>query len=276
MWFLKACFLFNFPEAVLLKRFAAPELDFIFGMTVIFIAKIRSAKLSKFVLKERVPMQFHEIFFYTSQLQANRQFYCDLLGFEELSSSPVAFSFRAGKSIIHFAEKEAITIYHFAFNIPENQRFEALSWIKERCSILPAGDDEIIDFANWNAHAIYFKDAAGNILEFIARHDLSNASDASFSIQNVLEVSEIGLVSPDAPAAYTQIGGELGIEPYRQHSERFAAMGDEHALFIVVPDDRNWYPTEIPSRVADFQVKGTVNGENFSVDYSNGQLEVQI
>lgn len=40
MWFLKACFLFNFPEAVLLKRFAAPELDFIFGMTEILFAKI--------------------------------------------------------------------------------------------------------------------------------------------------------------------------------------------------------------------------------------------
>ena len=32
MWFLKACFLFNFPEAVFLKRLEAPELVFIFGM----------------------------------------------------------------------------------------------------------------------------------------------------------------------------------------------------------------------------------------------------
>lgn len=221
-------------------------------------------------------MQFHEIFFYTPRLQANRQFYCDLLGFEELDASSTSFSFRAGKSIIHFAEKEAVPIYHFAFNIPENQRFEALAWIKERCTILSAGDDEIVDFANWNAHAIYFKDADGNILEFIARHDLPNASAEPFSIHHVLEVSEIGLVSPDAPSTYTQIKNELEIEPYRQHSERFAAMGDEHGLFIVVPDDRNWYPTEIPSRVADFRVKGSANGKSFSANYLNGQLEIRM
>lgn len=32
MWFLNACLRLIFPEAVFLKRFAAPEFDFIFGM----------------------------------------------------------------------------------------------------------------------------------------------------------------------------------------------------------------------------------------------------
>lgn len=221
-------------------------------------------------------MQFQEIFFYTSQLKALHQFYCEVLGFEKQSESATSFSFRAGKSIIHFSKKEGVPVYHFAFNIPENQQFEALAWLKARTPVLPAGEDEIIDFANWHAHAIYFADPAGNIVEFITRHDLPNASKKPFSIQSVTELSEMGMVNPDAPTTYRQLQTELGISPYRQHTDRFAAIGDEHALFIVVPNDRNWYPTEIPSRVADFRVRGSVDGHVFSLSYSNGRIDTDL
>lgn len=221
-------------------------------------------------------MQFHEIFLYTSQLQAIKQFYCETLGFEKISESVEVISFQAGKSTIHFAQKEGIPIYHFAFNIPENQQFEALAWLKQRTSILAAGTDEIIDFNNWNAHAIYFADPCGNIVEFIARHDLPNASESPFSVESVIELSEIGMVNPNAPKTYNQLKNLLGIQPYRQQTERFAAMGDEHGLFIVVPDDRNWYPTELPSEVADFRVKGSFGGKSFSLVYKNGSIAIDL
>jgi catechol-2,3-dioxygenase len=221
-------------------------------------------------------MQFHEIFLYTQQLLANKQFYCEGLGFEKVSESSTSFSFQAGKSIIHFAQKEGVPIYHFAFNIPENQQVEALTWLKQRTAIIPADEDEIIDFNNWNAHAIYFADPAGNIVEFIARHGLPNASESPFSVKSILELSEIGMVNPDAPATYNQLKAQLGIQPYRQHTARFAAMGDEHGLFIVVPDNRSWYPTDLPSEVADFRVKGSFGGKSFSLVYKNGSFAVDL
>ncbi len=217
-------------------------------------------------------MQIHEIFLYTPSPKKLETFYCDLLGFERTSSTPQAFSFRAGKSIIHFSEKEDIPIYHYAFNIPENQPLEALSWLKKRTAIILNGEAEIIDFDNWNAHAIYFADPAGNIVEFIARHDLPNASEAAFSIKSVINLSEIGMVSPDAPASYNKLRELIGVQPYRQHTDRFAAMGDENGLFIVVPNNRNWFPTEVPSEVADFRVIGSHGGNVFSLSYSRSGI----
>lgn len=242
----------------------------------IIFNNFRTAKVAKFAGKERDQMLFHEIFFFTPKLEANKQFYCDTLGFEKTSESETSFSFRAGKSIVHFSQKKDIPIYHYAFNIPENQQLNALRWIKERTTILPTGKEEIIDFSNWNAHAIYFTDPAGNIVEFIARHDLPNASEVPFSIESVIELSEIGMVNSNAPATYRQLQRDLGIQPYRQHSDRFAAMGDEHGLFIVVPDDRDWYPTEIPSEMADFRVRGSLDGHVFSFVYQNGRVDADL
>src|SRR5690606_37168328 len=88
--------------------------------------------------------------------------------------------------------------YHFAFNIPENQFAAAKAWISSRVPLLrdENGQDEFHS-ESWNSHSVYFKDAMGNVLEFIARHNLKNAATPDLGGAHFLNVSEIGLPSED-------------------------------------------------------------------------------
>jgi catechol-2,3-dioxygenase len=104
-----------------------------------------------------------------------------------------------GTSLLHFTENLALeTKYHFAFNIPSNQVESALEWLNKKVDIiLDADKQSITQFEDWNAQAIYFYDNNGNILEFIARHDLKDNSSEDFSRNLIRCISEIGLVSDE-------------------------------------------------------------------------------
>ena len=89
------------------------------------------------------------------------------------------------------------------------------------------GDDEY-HFASWNAHACYFRDPAGNILEFIARHNLKNDRPGEFSARDILAASEIGVVVDDVPGLATDVDRQLGLRPFAGTSAAdFAALGDD-------------------------------------------------
>ena len=115
------------------------------------------------------------------------------------------------------------------------------------------GHETLFDFANWNAHAIYFTDPDGNIAELIARHTLPSSRRDSFEI---LGISEIGLVTDDVPGTVAQ----LGLPAYRQGSPQFQPVGDEEGLLILVQRDRPWYPDN----------RHTAQPIPFSVTLANG------
>ena len=132
--------------------------------------------------------------------------------------------------------------YHFAFNIPENKLDTARTWQKKRTALVKRGNREVIHFSRWNAHSVFFNDPAGNILEYIARHDLQNAAKGEFSSKDILYASEIGLVVDDVVDTVQTAKKSLGIDVYRDKSEFFASLGDEHALLILVQRNRLWTP----------------------------------
>lgn len=53
-------------------------------------------------------------------------------------------------------------------------------------------------------------------MELIARHTLSNTSDAPFSAASVINVSEIGVVDDDVEAQVAKLQKALNVLPYRQ------------------------------------------------------------
>lgn len=185
-------------------------------------------------------------------ITAQRGFYKDLLGLPITADAKDALTIRSTASEITFTEAPSVPApaarppyYHFAFNIPENQINEALEWTKARVPIVKNREgNEIVFFESWNAHALYFFDPAGNIVEFIARHTLPNASTKPFGPDSILEASEIGLVVPDVAAAVTQVTRDLGAAPYRTPSDEFASMGDERGLLIIVRTGRKWFMAE--------------------------------
>ena len=180
-----------------------------------------------------------------------REFYAGKIGFPLLRESAEEVTFRTGASRITFAAAPSGTeapFYHFAFNIPENKILLARQWQVRRSALLvapghlrdPSMPKDVIHFRHWNAHSIFFWDPAGNIVEYIARHDLDNGAPGAFGLEDLLHASEIGLITDDVPALAAELRKAFGLEPYRSGSDRFLPLGDELGLLLVVRKGRKW------------------------------------
>ena len=132
--------------------------------------------------------------------------------------------------------------YHFAFNIPENKIVAARAWQLERSPLIPIPDanrardlpPDIVDYSHWNAHSVFFLDPGGNVVEYIARHDLKNAAPGGFSSRDILGTTEIALIVDDVLATVASLAPALGVEVYRGSSADFTALGDELGLVLVM------------------------------------------
>ena len=193
-------------------------------------------------------MKILEIEIQTDNIKETETFYSEILGLQLVNKNQNSISFKAGQSKLTFIKSDNINPkYHFAFNIPNNKLEEAILWAKSRLSLIENDENGIIaNFESWNANAIYFYDNNNNIVEFIARFDLENSTEKPFDISVIESISEIGIVT-DKPLDLA----ETLIESYNlvyfnksTKSEKFAALGNDNGLFIIVETNRKWYPTE--------------------------------
>lgn len=180
-----------------------------------------------------------------------RLFYTRQLGLPLLEDSGGHLVLQVGGTRLVFEQADAGSqpFYHFAFDVPENQFLAAKTWIEQRVMLLMAGNEDHFHLLDWNAHNVYFYDAAGNIVELIARHNMRTAAAGPFSSESLLYVSEIGLPTPDVPGTVDVLQQELGLNMWRGDSNGFVAMGDELGLCVVVAEERNWFPTDDPAEV---------------------------
>lgn len=204
-------------------------------------------------------MKIHTVKLETPALSRIVDFYRATLGLEVVAAEPGKAHVQIGSSWLIFSENPAATgIYHFAFNIPCNHIREAMTWLERNGIELITNEkgENRIDFPNWNAEATYFFDPAGNIAELIARRDLMNESDQPFGPESLLEISEVGIVTDDVEAWNARAGGEYGILPFdkQKPSADFSALGTDMGLFIVVPEGRKWFLTDIPASKAPLEV----------------------
>lgn len=177
---------------------------------------------------------------------------------------------QVGKTELVFtqADSDFDGAYHFAFNIPENQFHKAKDWIAARVPLLSDvdGNDEFA-FDSWNSISVYFKDAAGNVLEFIARHNLNNAMKGDFGGDQILNISEIGLPSEDVIEFANELCSKLGVSVFmREPSETFTPVGDDNGLLILPAKDRIWIPDSgVPAKLLPVNVRVDVNGKKWEV-----------
>lgn len=204
-------------------------------------------------------MRIKKIVLETINLTKLRHFYHQTLGLELLHQEEDYFELRLGNSRLGFrqASQKQDGVYHFAFNIPENQLEAAKQWLSDKgLKILEFENNPIVDFPNWNAHALYFLDSDANVLELIARHDLANASTQAFSSQSLLEISEIGFGLTQIAPFYDWLKAHFAIPVYSHISNmtRFCAAGDPQGLFILVPLERKWFPSNLTNAVLPTEV----------------------
>jgi len=205
----------------------------------------------------------------TDDLIAQKEFYSSVLELP-VHLEDTSLLVKAGKTDIIFtqAPPQWTGQYHFCFNIPENQFSQAKVWLSKRIPLLKDahGVDEFKS-ESWNSTSLYFKDAVGNILEFIARHDQKNATEIPFNSEQILQVSEIGLPSKDVIVFAKELCEKLGLSIYRQEvNETFTPIGDEDGLFILPVENRIWYPnTGDPARMLSVKVDVEVNVKGFKL-----------
>jgi catechol-2,3-dioxygenase len=185
----------------------------------------------------------------SAPLEKMKEFYHQSLGLRVVEEKPERLTIAAGATQLTFlpqsTDKEK-PFYHFAFNIPENKVLAAHRWQKERTPLLPIPrtlrdpkyPDDVVNYSHWNAHSIFFFDPSGNVVEYIARHDLDNAAPGDFDSADILCASEIAFVVDDVAGSTTKLKEVAGVEQYKGASDQFAAVGDEHGLLLVMKRGR--------------------------------------
>jgi catechol 2,3-dioxygenase-like lactoylglutathione lyase family enzyme len=180
---------------------------------------------------------------HTHKLDELRRFYARIFGLPITADTRQGFTLKSGPSTMEWSEASPGTtpFYHFAWNVPENQFAEAKAWLARRTPLLrdsSNGKDEV-HFAAWNAHAVYFRDPAGNIGELIARHTLSNKSQTPFSEQSLQCISEIGLATTQSKQRGADLAKALS---WSQSGTELVFVGDDMGYLIVAPVGRLWLP----------------------------------
>jgi hypothetical protein len=216
-------------------------------------------------------MQLRKVILQTTKTDRLVAFYEGLMGLIITRQGKDQIDIKIGSSTLTFQPATvADPFYHFAINIPANKIVEARNWLASRVELvwIDQYNSNIADFTGWNAKSVYFFDPAGNIVELISRFNLNNATAEPFSSAQFLSISEIGLVFPpkDFAARVQQLLTENDLAYFTMQPPlpQFRAIGDDEGLFIVVPEDRNWYPTSIPSQFFPMEVHFDNMGKNIN------------
>lgn len=184
----------------------------------------------------------------TADIEGTAAFYHKKMGLAVLSTNKSSVSFAAGSTKLTFKySKNTRAVYHFAFDIPNNKLFEAFDWMKKEVEILDITPSEkIADFYNWDAKSFYFYDNNGNVVEFIARYCVVNASDTAFDGSSVVSVSEIGFVAKDVSVFSEELFERYHLSVFSKQPklDKFIVLGTDTGLFILSAENRNWYPTD--------------------------------
>ncbi|HYF29997.1 MAG TPA: VOC family protein [Chitinophagaceae bacterium] len=205
-------------------------------------------------------------------LDAMRNFYEKTIGLQVLSQTADQLVVMGGTTSITFSyvkNKNSRPFYHFAFNIPENKIYKAFEWQKKRTPLInPRPNNtrdpmkEVVDFSHWNAHSIFFLDPAGNLVEYIARHDLNNATTGDFSPKDILYVSEIAFIVSEVETAGNAFLNELNLKQYRPSSPGFWPIGDEYGLLLMIDKGITWTGHPGQANITDvFNTVAVIEGQ---------------
>lgn len=196
---------------------------------------------------------------HTTKLKEMKDFYVSRLGFLLLQEDYNRFRIAVGDSELEFTSEnvEGNPYYHFAFNIPSNKFTEAKAWTKDKVRLNAEDGEDDVYFSHMDAHAFYFYDPAGNIVEFISR-STSLERVEPFSAASIVNISEMSVTVDDAITA----GGELrdiGVkerdnEPISSTSLNF--MGDRAlgVFLLLVQPGRKWIFSDKESAVFPIEI----------------------
>jgi catechol 2,3-dioxygenase-like lactoylglutathione lyase family enzyme len=202
-------------------------------------------------------VRIHGLTLAAGDVAGQSMFWGETLGLPVREGGDGAFEVSLQASTLRFEEASPEDPrYHFAINVPRGSIEEAAAWIEERLELLAFhGDPDeeegaTIVHTDRGVSALYFLDAAGNVVELIANDHLDNGSDAPFGPDSFLDIAEIGIATADTEATRAAIQEALSAEILWGGREGWllTAIGDDHGVVIVAPTGRGWIPVGLPAR----------------------------
>lgn len=143
---------------------------------------------------------------------------------------------------------DAIGCLHLAFNVAPARFAAAVRWLAARRPLLRdrQGRQRFALADNWQSESVYFAGPDGAVLELIARRRLPSPPPVQgpFHGRELLCVSEVGLPSTDVTAVTNSLGNHFRVEPLAPATAKFAPLGDDEGLLIVVEARRRWFPEQ--------------------------------
>ncbi len=148
-----------------------------------------------------------------------------------------------GHTSMRFVASDKPYRYHYAIAAPVNSIRAVQRWCEHHVDLITSPThDAVYAFDEWNADALYFRDTAGNIGEFIARRDRQQATPANFTLADCIGICEIGVAATHVPSLVQHLKSHYGLQSYFSHNDTFYPIGGDDGLFIVVDSTREWYP----------------------------------
>lgn len=199
-------------------------------------------------------MQIERVTLSSRKIEAQREFYGDLLGLPTQVDEAGLLHVQIGRSELLFRHDPTVTpFYHFAFRVLTNQPEAAGAWARQRFSLLPDEGQEVFTSRLWNgATQFYFADADGNVVEFLTQE---SSAAAAFGPDQICHITEMGLPVSDVLATVARLEQALGQGRKNGESATFNPVGDADGALIIVPTGRNWYPTQRPGFSLSVQIE---------------------
>lgn len=225
-------------------------------------------------------MEIKRLTLQTRDVDEMCKFYVKILGFPLLSQDEKHFRIKIGLSELTFTSEKVIghPFYHFAFNIPSNQFRDAKAWLKDKTALLLEDGEDEADFPHLPAHACYFEDPAGNIVELIARYHVNPNSETSFTTNSIYNISEIGLVVKDAPEVGNKMN-EYGLyerdnDPISNSTLSFMHDRSKGVFVLLTGIGRRWLFSEKKSKLFPLEItldNGLTLGVNKDLQFFIGE-----
>ncbi len=223
-------------------------------------------------------MRFKKVTLYTHKLEEEFMFYSQNLGCKILKKSDKTFSIQVGWSELCFEKSDCQHLYHYCFLIPANMLDRALVWMEQKVDIIEIENGrKTQNFKDWNANSFYFHDASGNIVEFIARHDLRNESKGEFDISSVIGFNEMGMPTRNILQVNQQLEKELHTKFWKGEFNRFGTNGTQEGLFLLPNYELKevWFPTSIQIKPEPFKAIVENNEWEFQLIYRYEEVKIQ-
>lgn len=212
-------------------------------------------------------MRFKKVHLLCNNAANQQAFYTGLLGMPLVHSYDTGFCVQAGHTLLEFSQTREVkdTAYHIAFNITPALLPDVAPFLSSKgISLIFKDGAAEIDFPNWNARSVYFYDEEQNIMECIARYNLSKATtDTQFSSKHILGVSEIGIPVENTASFIETLQSNTAVSVWKDYGDQFKAAGDEEGLMIVVTEGRHWFPTSHPNSFLPIRVEIDQEGQLF-------------